>query len=178
MSCGICGEQGHNARTCINPGWVPVDPENHEPVKRCGRCQKIGHTASRCRSWGNPVKLTNDGRLTHAPEDMVIVVTRMFSKDRYGVGVGKVVRVDRQVLFNVLLWGDGSARVYQRDEVDGRITMGLDGGIPHADTSEELREHFERAGMDATAPIQVSLTLAQRLFPDTMLAIPVWDDGD
>ena len=178
MSCGICGERGHNARTCVNPGWVAVDPENHKPVKRCGRCQKIGHTANRCQWHGNPVKLTSDGRMTHAPGDMVIVLTKMLSKGRYGVGAGRVVRMDPQVVFDMLVYGDGSARVYRRDDVDWRVTAGLEGGIPYADTAEALRQHFVRVGKGTLAPIQVSVTLAQQMFPDTALAIPVWDDDD
>lgn len=52
--CGICGELGHNSRTCNSAmGERPSEPEvSVEPKKRrrCGKCGLYGHNSRTCGS--------------------------------------------------------------------------------------------------------------------------------
>lgn len=51
--CGLCGERGHNARTCPNAHKVKEEkketrPEGTRGKRKCGNCGEYGHNTRTC----------------------------------------------------------------------------------------------------------------------------------
>ena len=179
-TCGACGQPGHNRRTCKSPIQRPAKGTNRRPS--CARCQRDGHKAAACDA-PFPMLRLEGGEYTVKPEFLVAVVSRRYQQD----GLYDCIAGYQQSptgphrggipTYDLIVYGDGAVRVYIKDRVDSRLTVGS-GPLPWCEDADAMDAHFDKVEEGESAPVQLALPAASGLFSESRFSIPTWDEDE